>query len=81
MQTAIVIIIVAAALLFMTRRMWRQWHGGNACGCGNDECTCGKNGSRNRHPNEAPQAGSQAGDKVITGCHDCPLQGKCNYCQ
>ncbi|MBO4815006.1 MAG: hypothetical protein J5523_08640 [Muribaculaceae bacterium] len=49
MQTAIVILIVVAALLFMARRMWRQWHGGNSCGCGNDECGCSEhdNGCEN----------------------------------
>jgi hypothetical protein len=71
MQTAIVIVIVAAALLFMARRMWRQWKGGNSCGCGcsGDEgkgegCSCDKG----QH-------------KAGNGCLDCPLQGKCKSCQ
>ena len=40
MQLVIVIVIVTAALVFMARRIVKQWKGGSSCGCGNDECNC-----------------------------------------
>lgn len=70
MQTAVVIVIVAAALLFMARRITRKWKSGKSCGCG---CSDGEG-------KEGNCSCSEGQHKASNGCLDCPLQGKCNHC-
>lgn len=38
MQTLIVILIVAASVLFTARRLWRTAKGKDGCGCGCSDC-------------------------------------------
>ena len=49
MQTALVLLIFAAAAAYIFRRFYRSLHAKGGCGCGCSDCKCNKNASCGTH--------------------------------
>jgi len=57
LQTGIVLTIVAAALAYLLRYLWRTWQGKKAgCGCGTATCPAEKTNSK-PNTSESPRRG------------------------